>query len=176
MKNTFLALILLTLIGCSSLQISTDYDKTADFSKYKSFNFSKGSLNLGIGDLNRKRLLNAVETNLIAKGLTKSDNPDLIIDIHIKIEEKVTASANTTGYPYGYRWGGGYSSTSINYYKYTDGTVFFNFIDNAKQEMVWQGVGTQTLDTDGNANQKDEKITHFVNTVLYYYTPQQKNK
>ena len=58
------------------------------------------------------------KVNLGQKGFTKSENPDVLIDLKLTAQTKQTATANTSGgYGYGYRygWGGGFSTTTINY-------------------------------------------------------------
>ena len=62
-----------------------------------------------LNDLNKNRILSAVETELAAKGFSKAEsNPDVMIDVKLKGEQKQTATANTSGgYGYGYRYGWG---------------------------------------------------------------------
>jgi hypothetical protein len=50
---------------------SFDYDKMADFAKFKTYAFKDGTK---VGDpLIDKRIVTALETELAAKGLTKND-------------------------------------------------------------------------------------------------------
>jgi len=68
-KLTFLLFIAIVAASCSSVKISSDFDKTAAFSSYKTFAFTKEAQALpGLNDLNRGRILTAVENELVAKG------------------------------------------------------------------------------------------------------------
>src|SRR5688572_15217347 len=110
-KLLLLCMVAAVATSCSSLKIGYDYDKQADFSKYKTYAFSEDALNLPIQQLNRDRILKAVETELAAKGFSKSDSPDVLIDLQVKAQKEVEATAtNMGGGMYGGRYGfaGGY--------------------------------------------------------------------
>ncbi|MFA5300397.1 MAG: DUF4136 domain-containing protein [Lutibacter sp.] len=87
----FLPLLLLFLVAsCSSIKVSADYDTKADFSKYNTFAFyKKGIDKVEISDLDKRRILTAVESEMLAMGFTKSDNPDLLVNIFTKTVQKV---------------------------------------------------------------------------------------
>ena len=42
-------------------------------------------------------------------------------------------------------WGGGFSTTTINYDTYVDGTLFIDMIDTKKNQLVWQGGAPRRL-------------------------------
>ena len=67
----FLTLVVITAVSCSTVKISSDFDKSAGFSSYKTYAFTEEALNIQLDDLNKNRLLNAIETELAAKGFTK---------------------------------------------------------------------------------------------------------
>jgi len=91
-------------------------------------------MKMPIDQLNRDRLIQATEKELAAKGFTKSDNPDVIVDLHLKAEQVQTATATSTGYgPWGYRYGGGFSTTQVSYDQYTEGTLFITLVDKASE-------------------------------------------
>lgn len=179
MKKILVIIFVIGLAACSSLKVSYDYDKQADFTKYKTYAFTEEALKLPVGDLNRDRILKAIETELAAKGMTKSDSPDALIDIHVKAEEKVDATATTTpsygGYGYGrYGYGGGFSTTQINYNEYIEGTLFVNMVDAAAQKIVWQGRATKTLDEDASAEKREQNINTAVKQIFTKYPPAKK--
>jgi len=168
--------ILIVATSCSSVKISSDFDKTAGFSSYKTYAFTTETQALpGINELNKNRILTAVDNELAAKGFTKTENnPDVIIDVKIKGEQKQTATANTTGgYGYGYRygWGGGFSTTTINYDTYVDGTLFIDMIDAKKNQLVWQGRGTKTVDPDASQKKREDNINYAVKQIFTKYPP-----
>jgi hypothetical protein len=178
-KLLFLFPILITLASCSSIRVSSDFDKAAPFAKYKTYAFTPEALSLPINDLNRNRLLTAIETELAAKGFTKSEtNPDVWIDMQLRGEEVQTATATTSGYPgygygrgYRYGWGGGFSTTTIDYDTYVEGTLFIDMIDAQKKQLVWQGRGTKTLEPDASQQKREENINYAVKQIFLQYPP-----
>jgi hypothetical protein len=175
MKKLFLpVLILIIAASCSTIKVSSDYDKTAGFPAYKTYAFTQEALNIGLDDLNKGRLLKAIETELSLKGFTKSDAPQVLIDVKIKGEQKQTATASTSGgygAGYGYRWGGGFSTTTINYDSYTEGTLFVDMIDAAKKQLVWQGRGVKTIEPDASADKREKNINYAVKQIFTKYPP-----
>src|SRR6187402_417007 len=105
-KLLLLCMIAAVVTSCSSVKVGYDYDKQADFTKYKTYAFSEDVQNLPIEQLNRDRLIRAVETELAAKGFTKSDSPDVLIDLQVKAKTETEATATNTGAGmYGGRYG-----------------------------------------------------------------------
>jgi hypothetical protein len=179
MKRLFFVLVIAGLSACSSLKVSYDFDGQTDFSKFKTYAFSEDALKLPVGDLNRDRILKAVETELAAKGFTKSETPDALIDLHVKAEQKVDATATTTptygyGGPWRYGYGGGYSTTQINYNEYVEGTLFVNLVDASIQKIVWQGRATKTLDEDASPEKREQNINSAVKQIFTKYPPKKK--
>ena len=173
----FLPLLLLfVLTSCSSVRVYQDYDKTVDFSQYKTFAYQKSGIDkVEISDLDKKRILKAIDEQMLAKGFTKSETPDLLVNIFTKEREQVDVNQfNSNG---GYGWGFGWNpfffggnSTSVN--RYTEGTLFIDLIDAKKKELVWQGEGGGTLTK--NVDEKDAVIKEFVTKILAQYPPAKK--
>ena len=176
MKNllaTFFALVLAATAGFGQVKVSTDYDKETDFSKFKSYNFTEEALNLPLNDLNKKRLITAVSNELSKKGMSKSDNPDVLVDIKVSAEKKQSATATTDWYGagYRYRWGGGFTTTSINVNDYLEGTIFIDFINAGSNQLVWQGRGVGTLNPDAKPEKREKRIDKGVAKIFKKYPP-----
>lgn len=177
MKRILLFLTTLGILGaCSSVRVSSDFDREANFAAYKKYAFTKEALELPVGDLNRKRILQAVTNELEAKGFTASDQPDVWIDLNVKTEQKENATATTVspyGSRYGYRWGMGvgFSTTNINIEQYVEGTLFVDMIDVSKKQLVWQGRGVGTIDPDADPEKKEQRINNAVKQIFAKYPP-----
>lgn len=178
MKKYLSILILFAFVGCSTVKVAYDYDKQADFSKYKTYTISEETMKMaGVNQLNRDRIVNAVEAAMATKGFTKAENADVILDIRIKGEEVQTATATTSGgygagYGYG-RWGygGGFSTTTVNYDKYVEGTLFITLVDKATEKIAWQGTGTKTIDENASAEKREQNIDYAVQQIFMNYPP-----
>lgn len=166
-------LLLFVLASCSSVRVNSDYDKNVDFNQYKTYAYQKSGIDkVEISDLDKKRILHAIDTQMAAKGFTKSETPDLLVNIFTKEREQV--DVNTFNAGFGYGWGFGWnpffyggSSTSVN--RYSEGTLFIDLIDAKKKELIWQGEGEGTLTKD--TNRKDAVINEFVTKILAQYPP-----
>ncbi|MFY0630737.1 MAG: DUF4136 domain-containing protein [Flavobacteriaceae bacterium] len=171
-----LSLVLIaTLTSCATVKVVSDYDTKADFGKYKTFAFyKKGIDKAAISDLDKKRIMRAIESELLAKGFTKSDNPDVLVSIFTKSRERVNVNANNN---FGWGWGWGYNpwffgrGNNVNVNQYTEGTLFVDFIDKDKNELVWQGIGSGAMRMK-NAEKKEARIKEFVKEILSKYPPE----
>jgi len=168
-------LLLVLLSSCSSVSVNADYDKNAAFTQYKSFAFYKNGIDkVEISDLDKRRILHAIDTTLIAKGMTRSETPDLLINFFTKEREQVDVNQFNMGWGYGWGWGwnpwmwGGNTSVS----RYTEGTLYIDLIDAKKKELIWQGEGKGVLTKD--TRKKEEKIQEFVTKILEQYPPVKK--
>ena len=171
----FILLCLGILTSCSSVKVVSDYDTKVDFSTYKTFAFyKKGIDKASVSDLDKKRIMRAIENELIEKGFTKSENPDLLISIFTKSREQVNVTDNNLGYGFG--WGYNpwfFGSTNLNINQYTEGTLFIDFIDKNKNELIRQGIGSGAMKLS-NIDKKEERINEFVNKIILAYPPNQK--
>ena len=177
MKNLIIVALLLGFSACSTLKVSYDFDKQGKFAAYKTYAFSEETRQLPVGDLNRDRFIEAVVTEMAAKGFSQSQNPDVVIDLRIKADEKTEAYATTMGSPsfhggyWRYGYGGGFSSTQINYDQYVEGTLFINMVDMSTEKIVWQGRGTKTIDENANATKRESNINYVVKQIFTKYPP-----
>ena len=171
LKLLFL-LCLVILTSCSSVKVVTDYDTKVDFTSYKTFAFyKKGIDKASVSDLDKKRIMRAVEAELVAKGFNKSANPDILVSIFTKSREQVNVSDNNVGIGWG--WGYNpwfYGRTNININQYTEGTLFIDFIDKKTNELIWQGIGSGAMKMS-NIEKKEERINEFVYKIISTYPP-----
>mgnify|MGYP005990301995 CR=1 FL=1 len=173
MKNFFLLLVLSIFVSsCSTVKVATDYDSEVNFNQYKSYAFYKPGIDKAdISDLDKKRILRAIESEMNAKGYTKSSNPDILVSIFTKSREKVNINQSNNFYGYfGYRPWFNNLNRDVNVSQYTEGTLFIDFIDKQKKELVWQGIGTGALKM-GSKEKKDERIKEFVKEIISKYPP-----
>ena len=173
MKFSKLVLLVLVFTSCSSLRITSDYDTEVDFTKYNTFAFYKKGIDKAeASDLDKKRILKAIETELISKGLSKSTNPDLLITFTTKSKEKVNVNNMNMGLGWGWGWNpwmfGGMNTVNVN--QYTEGTLMIDFLDRNNNSLIWQGIGSGSLRMK-NAEKKKERINEFVHEILEKYPP-----
>jgi len=162
--------------SCSGVKVAVDYDSKVDFEKYQTFAFYKTGIDKAkISDLDKKRILRAIESELTLLGMVKSANPDMLVSIFTKSREKVNVNqVNTFGYGFGWGWNPWMwnrgNNNNINISQYTEGTLFIDFIDKEKKELFWQGVGTGALKIQ-NREKKEERIKAFVKEIVSKFPP-----
>ena len=87
--------MLFLIMGCSTITVFTDHDSGVDFSKYKTFAYFKPGIDkVEISDLDKRRILKAIDLQMAQKSIIKSDLPDLLISINTTAKEKVYINNN----------------------------------------------------------------------------------
>jgi hypothetical protein len=173
-KIKFLPVLLLfVLASCSSVRVNSDYDTKTNFSNYKTFAYFKAGIDkASISDIDKKRILFAIDETLTSKGFTKSETPDILISIFTKETERVDVYNNAG---FGWGWGGPFSGFGVgfsNVYSSPEGTLIIDILDAKTKELIWQGQGSGYLTTD--VEKKDARVKEFVTKILEQYPPQKK--
>lgn len=180
----FLFILLLTLGSCHSIKVMTDYDPSVSFDTYKTYAFyKKGIDQVQISDLDKRRILKALENTLQAKCFTPSENPQILINIFTKESAKVDVfNNNTFGGAWGMGWGWGWNpwmwpgmgmrNTTVS--TYAQGSLYIDFIDANTKRLLWQGSGEGVLKPQSEPMKKQEVIQKFVDEILSQYPPQKK--
>jgi hypothetical protein len=153
---------------------SYDFDKTADFTTYKTYALRDGT-KVG-NNLIDDRFVAAIEAQMAKKGLTKSEQPDIFVAYHVAFDKEKDISSWSTGGggPYGWGWGGGWGTTDVRVYEILVGTLVIDVADAKKNAVVWRGVGVKEVDTDAKPDRRDRNINEAVEKVLRNFPPPQK--
>ena len=146
MKRIYL--FLLPLLGCSSISVFTDHDSGVDFSDYKTFAYFKPGIDkVEISDLDKRRIMKAIDLQMSQKSMMKSDMPDLLVNI------------NTTAK--------GPNQNTVS--SRTEGVLYIDLIDAKTKQLVWQGKGKGGISE--YTKNRDERIAIFVSEILKNYPP-----
>jgi hypothetical protein len=170
-----LALSFLFLGGCASGgKIMYDYDRSADFSAYNTYNFMEGA-GPDTGDYQSfftRYMIDAITIEMEKRGYTKSDDPDLLVNFNAVLQDKTkvsTSPAPMGPYPsyYGYRrgyyggWGVGYGyATETHVSQYTAGTSNLDLVDAKKMHLVWEAAGVGRV-TDEALENLEQGVKEF---------------
>lgn len=171
LKTISIVMLLLVLTSCSSVRVASDYDKNVNFDEYKTFAFYKPGIDKAeINDIDKRRILKALESNMLAKGFIKSETPDLLVSFFTKSRKEINIYNNYGGYGYGWGWSPYYWNHYNTVSESTQGLLYIDLIDAQKKELVWQGQGTGYLTQ--NISKKEELIKEFVFKILEKYPPE----
>ena len=174
-----LAVTAIALTGCASgPDIRADYDRSADFGKYRTYGFvaQAGTDSADFRSLATKMLQNSASRQMEQRGYARSDNPDLVINFKGKLEEKVDVESTPAPY-YGPGWGyrgwygapwGGYGGTEVTTRRYNVGTLVMDVVDREKRQAVFQG-GIEGVVTKEMMQNKQAAIEQAVAHIFAKY-------
>ena len=179
---SFLFLALLTVACSSGLAVRSDEDPSADFSQYRSYDFFdpmgiEGGYNSPIyGEHFRAAITREMSERSYRK---TADNPDLLINVTLRTDDKVRMRSYTSPYMsgayYGRPGGAQYGSAvgvgvgvSSRATKTTEASVFIDMVDNAQDRVSWQGVAVIEANDKVAQHLRDATYT-AVNAVYDQY-------
>ena len=175
-----LAVAALGLGGCASgPEVRGDYDKSADFGKYRTYGFVAQTSPDGGGEyrsLALQMLQRAATREMEARGYRLADSPDLAINFQGKLEEKVDVESTPAPY-YGPGWGyggwygapyGGWGGTEVTTRRYNVGTLVMDIVDREKRQVVFQG-GVEGVVTKEMRENREASINNAVAAIFSKY-------
>jgi Domain of unknown function (DUF4136) len=153
MKTKFLLCVML-LSFASALavgqQVSVNYNHSQDFTQYHTYAFENNNPNQIANSILAQAALSDVNTALQAKGLSKVDqsaNPDLIMLLSGGLQQQTSYSA------WGMRGIGG-GMGGITPQQNVVGSMVVDLYDAKSKQLVWRGIGQNTLSNNGSKNQQ----------------------
>lgn len=174
-----LAVAAIALAGCASgPDIRADYDKAADFGKYRTYGFvAQAGTDAGdFRSLGTQMLQNAAAQQMEQRGYTRGENPDLVINFKGKLEEKVDVESTPAPY-YGPGWGyggwygapyGGWGGTEVTTRRYNVGTLVMDVVDREKRQVVFQGAISGVVTKEMQQN-REASINRAVEGIFMKY-------
>ena len=169
---------LLATCCASGPDIRADYDTASDFGKYRTFGF----LDASAGDatqfksLATQNMQSAAAREMEARGYTRSDSADLVINFKGKLEEKTDIESTPAPF-YGPGWGyggwygapwGGYGGTEVTTRRYNVGTLVMDVVDREKRQVVFQG-GVEGVVTKEMMQNREEALNRAVGHIFSKY-------
>ncbi|MBU2554601.1 MAG: DUF4136 domain-containing protein [Bacteroidales bacterium] len=182
-KFLFYALLLAFLSSCSSLSVTSDWDKSLNFEQFTSYSLlpwdqHNDSL---VNPFQKERLLAAIKDQMNSRGYQYVETGgDLAVSIYITLKDQTGYTAYTDhygmygdGWGYGVPWGfygggfGGVSSTTVTPYNYTEGTIVLDVFDSKDKKLAWQAVGKGVV--SGNPQQTEKSIPKGIAKMFASY-------
>ena len=193
------SVVFLFLVGCSSIQVETDYDERASFTQLKTFDWIDQPVKIDgnpavNSPLVETRIRNAIESELLRSGFRKDTtrDPDFLVAIHVVTEEKVDVTTIDQHYGYacvgyyhfghgwyGHRYYGRYpyhgyfgpvvETTYVN--EYLKGTLIVDIVDPRESELIWRGWASKALDHDPRPEMVQMYIDTAVRKILDEFPP-----
>ena len=141
----------------SAQQVKTDYDRSADFSQYKTYSWqhvkTKDALDVD-------RIKSAVNAALAAKGWTQVDSGGDVSIVAMEItQNQQTLNTFYDGFGGGWGWrrfgGGGFGEATTTTETYKVGTLVVDLFDTKAKKLLWRGTSSDTLSNNSEKNIKN---------------------
>ena len=150
--------------GCSESIVELDYDTEADFTNLNTYDWFANSEIAQENELAAKRIKNAVNRELAAKGLTKvSENPDLLIAMCIgrQLKRDYFDSGHSYSQYSPYR-----TRSPISTYEYEEGTLTLDFVNAKTKELILRGTAKAVINPAISPEEREKRINEAVSKIL----------
>jgi hypothetical protein len=174
MQKVMLALVGMTLVFAgmaSAQQVKTDYDRSANFTLYKTYSWEHVETK---DPLNVDRIKHAVNTVLAARGWTMVDSGADVAVVAMEItRDQQTLNTFYDGLGGGWGWrrfgGGGFGEATTTTDTYTVGTVVVDLFDTKTKQLIWRGSASDTLSNNSDKNIKN--LNESVDKLFKHFPP-----
>ena len=194
MSRTLMLLALASAVSPGVAQkVRVDYDHGCDYSRYKTYRWvglQRASSDVQFpNQLMQERIVNFVGEALAAKRLTRvATGGDLLVSYDVKVtaEPEFTTFSDAAGPVWGWGgwgWGGwgwagwgccgwglgnGFSTTTVQ--TYWRGTLVVSLTDPRQDQLIFQGVSTDTISSKAEKNTK--RLQKGIQEMFEKYPPQ----
>lgn len=171
MKQNLLIVMALIIMSCAPIRVNYDYERTTDFSKYKTYQYY-GDMETGLSPLDTKRLLDAIDLKMKEKGFAISESPDFLIDI--KSSEFKEVPRNNVGVGLG--GGGGHMGGGVSIgipigQSNVNRQITIDFVDEKGNGLFWQAVSESVFTPNATPEKREAQLQKVVEKVLDQYPP-----
>lgn len=174
--NSFKRFALASGVGMCLLyaaNVKTDYDHSADFSRYKTYSILKIQATDSLWD---ERIAKALDTELSAKGWSKVPSGG---DVSVaafgstKNEQSYNTFYDGLGGGWGWRrWGGGMGQTTTTVENTPVGTLNVDMFDAQTKKLIWRGSCSDVLSSKPEKNEK--KLENAMNDLFKKFPPKER--
>ena len=175
--------VLLAAVGCATVQVGSDYDRSASFSNFHTFTLMHRQHHSDSGMSNPlvvQRTEDAIKAEMARKGyLLSSDagSADFTVDFTIGSQERTDVNSYPDpyigpGWGFGRRgwWGGSYWGDDVDVRQYREGTLSIDVFDAHSHRPVWHGWAKKELSRK-DIEHSEEPIRKAVAAVLEKFPP-----
>lgn len=173
----------LLLAGSALAQdVRYNFDKDADFTKFKTYKWVDIKGAQKPNDIVDKQIKDTVDSQLATKGLSKVDGDDA--DLYIAYQTAIGTEKQFTSFQsgwgngpgwYGGGWYGGGGMTSSTTTGSTStiyiGSLDLDMYEAAKKDLVWRGSASRTIDPKAKPDKQQKNLTKAVAKLLKNYPP-----
>jgi hypothetical protein len=170
--------VLAILAACASKPVvRTQISPALDIQKYQSFGFVEhpDTDKAGYTTLTTRFLKEAVAREMVARGYTRSEQPDLLVNFTTGSKDKVEGDSwpevglGWGRWSRGWGWGGMWGSRDIR--TVTEGSLTIDVVDQQHKELVWSGTAKGRV-TSRDEDNPQSAIDKAVSAIFIKYPTQ----
>jgi hypothetical protein len=177
-----LLLVVMLVVGCSSVKVSQDFDPSKNIAAMKTFAW-KAKTQPPTGDIRvdnpllDARIRDAVERSLTDRGYQKQTEttPDFYIVYKYVIQRKLDSDGPQTGIGFGigsFGSAGGIGiSTGTSVSEHDEGLLVIDFLGPDNGELLWRGNGTRRVYQHSDPARTTQRINEMVDKIMTQITP-----
>ena len=184
-KVFMILLVLLSLAGCSTLSVSSDYDNKVNFSDYHAYRWQKaenavyGRDLLAANPLIYNRVKSAVDREFASRGYVLRESGP----VEFTVSAVATIRQITRLEPGPYGWNVGYYRGRPGWYRawwadswpyevyYEEGALLLDITDTAKKELSWRGIVRGLVEDYDTPERMQSRIDEAVKKLLGEFPP-----
>lgn len=160
------AMVMLGAIAVAQ-SVNYDYDRSADFSRFKTYTWVRGTELTD--ELNHKRVVRAIDSQLAAKGLSRVDgNADVVVAYRANFDENLQINGYSSGFG-GPRFGN--ISGTATTQRIVTGTLVVDMMDARTRAIVWRGSAERDVNPGAKPEKREKNITKAAEKIFKNYPP-----
>jgi len=164
-------ILVCTMLGCSPLRVSYDYETTTNFSQYKTYNYFD-DMRTGLSGLDTKRFIRALDANLQAQGYKRTTDADFYIDIQSEIIQN--SNYNNVGIGVGGTGGnvgGGVTVGVPMGQNMQSRAIKVEFMDLSTKQVFWQALSRDSFGQSGTPEKRSANFKAIAEKILSGFPP-----
>ena len=148
-------------------QVKTDYDRSAEFSQYKTYSWEGVHTEDALWV---DRIKAAVNSALAAKGLTQVETGGNVSIMAMEMtESRQTLNTYYDNFGGGWRWGGGFGNATTTENTYKVGTLVVDLFDSNTKKLIWRGSASDAL--SGKSGKNIKNLDKGVQKMFAHFPP-----
>lgn len=153
------------LVACSTVRVSTDYDPTVNFAQYKTFSFMPM---VKFDAITAGRVETAITRALQGRGLQRAPGT---VDLQISVRGRISREQQITtfGCGWGRGWRGGISTATVQ--NVSVGTLVVDLVDASANRLVWRGMASDTINRTSTGQEKQNALDDAMVRLFAKYPP-----
>ncbi|NTU37818.1 DUF4136 domain-containing protein [Vibrio diabolicus] len=165
-KGLILGAVMMLVSACTT--VTTDVDKQADFSAYRTFDF--GAQAETPTSIDGRRIEQGLAEQLEDKGLIKvNSGGDLYVHHDIVEESELVSSGSSVSFGYGWNSFGVITSSPERYKERKYGKLVVELVDANANQVVWKGVSSRKLSESMSSEKRESLIEEEIAKMFENY-------